>query len=436
MRTASALLVSALLLGGCNGYKIFDVAGFEQTSFSNKADILFIADDSSSMADEAAALALNFDTFIKTLTNDQGTPPTDNLSNAVDNYVSYVTDRGRALDYQLAITTTSVQYTDGTTSDVDPGEAGLLLGDPTVISNSYNGVADAFTYNLLCEATCWSTSALSDVPAYTCGEDPGGVISTQYLDCLCGAAAWQGHCGSGTEEHLEATLLAMCRATDPPPDICYDSLSPFSVADINSNPGMLRPGATTVVVIVSDEGDSSRRLENGEASAQTYLDDYDAFENPIRFAVVGPDYDATAKSFPCNSGGATSWGTLRLQEVVAQTEGFYHTIEEGTDPSCTTSDFSVHLTKLGELLNTLLNVFQLQSIPDDSTIRAYVNDVEIDPSPETTDATTGAITYGDGWSYDTSQNAVVFHGSAVPDYNAAVRIYYLPLDGKPRDLPF
>ena len=35
-----------------------------------------------------------------------------------------------------------------------------------------------------------------------------------------------------------------------------------------------------------------------------------------------------------------------------------------------------------------------------------------------------------------AQNAVVFWGEAIPDFNQNVRIFYRPLEGKPRDLPF
>ena len=48
----------------------------------------------------------------------------------------------------------------------------------------------------------------------------------------------------------------------------------------------------------------------------------------------------------------------------------------------------------------------------------------------------GEALYDKGWTYEASQNAVVFWGTAVPDYNADVQIYYRPLDGQPRVLPF
>ena len=65
----------------------------------------------------------------------------------------------------------------------------------------------------------------------------------------------------------------------------------------------------------------------------------------------------------------------------------------------------------------------------------YVDGVESYAGASTTDDA-GDTTYQKGWYYDPSQNAVVFTDDVVPDYNQDVRIYYLPLEGKPRELPF
>jgi hypothetical protein len=104
---------------------------------------------------------------------------------------------------------------------------------------------------------------------------------------------------------------------------------------------------------------------------------------------------------------------------------------------CVTADFSDHLIDLGELLNSLLSSFKLRSIPDESTIRSFVDGVEI-PKAELLSGSPGTSSalYGDGWSYDPSENAVTFWGSAIPDFNQAVEIIYLPLEGNPRDFPF
>lgn len=435
MRTALALPALLLVASGCTDYDFFNVAGYEQTEFSNKADLLFVVDNSSSMADEATELALNFETFISGLA--AATPATEDLSDAVDNYTSYVTDRGRVLDYQIGITTTTVDYaTSGATSDADPGEAGRLLGDPTIISSDSSDIANSFTQNLLCEATCWSSSALEDDPDYVCGDDPEGVISEEYLDCLCGADAWKDHCGAGTEEHFEAVLDALCRASVSAPELCWDeTVSPLTPDDALSTVGFLREDSTAVVVYVTDEGDTSRRMENGdEDPTDTYLSYFDEFDLQLRIVAIGPEEYQGEVYETCNS-PATSWGTERLEIAAESTGGFYRPIHEIEDGACATSNFSQHLNDLGELLNSLLRVFQLQSIPDTDTIRVYVEGEEIPESDETTDED-GDTTYSDGWTYEPSENAVVFWGDAVPTYNEDVRIYYLPLEGKPRELPF
>ena len=115
------------LLFACNQYEYFNISGYEQANFSNDADILFVIDNSSSMKDESVALGENFNTFINTLTSEDGaTESTEDLDDAVDAFVSYVTERGKFIDYQLGITTTSVDFTVGMSSGIDPGEAGLL----------------------------------------------------------------------------------------------------------------------------------------------------------------------------------------------------------------------------------------------------------------------------------------------------------------------
>ena len=93
------------------------------------------------------------------------------------------------------------------------------------------------------------------------------------------------------------------------------------------------------------------------------------------------------------------------------------------------------MEQLGDLLSNLLTFFPLQSVPDVGSIEVYV-DGEIIAAAEVKDATVEPPEYGDGWSYDASENAVSFHGATVPDYNQDVRIYYRPLGGTPRELPF
>lgn len=450
MRWLAFLPLVGLL--GCNQYEMFRVAGFEQSSFNNDADILFVVDNSDSMQPVASDLALNFDGFINKLTSEEGSNvPRETLGDAVRNYLRETGGGSLYIDYQLAITTTSVIYNAGAgqTDGVDPGEAGTLAGDPPVIPRTDPNVAIEFQRNLLCQATCWD---YNDVPAATepfdCTDDPvlEGEVTREYLDCLCGVGEWDGNCGSGQEMGLEGAALALCRAVESPPDACYEYEDPqgdamkstaFTDADIGSNDGLLREGANTLVVIISDDGDQSYRMATGDADIGLYLDLFAEFPNPVRLAVVGPNYDRETGDFGCNSAGAQVWSTNRYQNLVGELNGLYVPIEdEDESGNCDYTDFGANLEQIGDLLSNLLSLFPLQAVPDVSTIEVWVDDVQIAPaeivegSLETRDAV-----YGDGWSYEASENAIAFHGAAIPAYNADVRIYYRPIGGTPRDLP-
>lgn len=425
----SIVALAAVSLLACNQYDVYLVSGYEQSSFSNEADVLFVIDNSPSMQDEAEALALNFQTFLDYLTNSESGAAfeAENLSDAVSNYVSYVSDRGRLLDFQLAITTTSMAP--GT-----PGAAGALVGD--VLAKGADALEEAFQQDLLCEATCWNTNDVPSDPNYLCG-DPIADISLQVLDCVCGLGAWENHCGAGTEEGLEAAWAAMCRAVDDPPESCFietDDKAGISQADAGTNAGLLREDSTLIVVVVTDEGDGSRRLGQGDSDPAPYLELFNSLGVAYKFAVIGPPYDPDDGSMICNSGGAIPANAERYFGTVAATGGFYNPIaEEAPTGACQVSDFSRHLEDLGDLLVNLLTAFPLNAVPDTATIRVYVDG---EPVPESVLDPAAEDGYGSGWSYDPGLNAVVFHGDAVPEYNADVRIYFEPLQGNPRQLPF
>jgi hypothetical protein len=185
-------------------------------------------------------------------------------------------------------------------------------------------------------------------------------------------------------------------------------------------------------------------MQQGQSEPEPYIDAFDDFERRIRFVAIGPRYDRSDGDGSCLS-GATTWGVERFQDMADATGGMYRPITEAKDvetDSCPLSNFAEHLEKLGDLLNSLETAFQLQSVPDVSTIQVYVDDEPVIEAPiynedEYSDDPDNVVpSYGDGWSYSSGDNAVVFWGEAIPDYNSDVRIFYRPLSGTPRDLPF
>jgi len=442
----------SLLLTGCSPYKVFLISGGEQVGFTNDADILFVIDNSDSMQDEAEDLALNFSSFVGLLaSNEGGDVPRETLSDAVSNYLRETGDIGLFIDYQIALTTTSATYESGESDGIDPGESGSLAGVPQILSRLDDNVAYSYQKNLLCESTCWNRSQVPSDPTFVCPADPdtvveaGDQITQEFLDCVCGAGEWVNHCGSGDEQPIEAAWLALCRATDNPPDECFTYEDPVSQttkstqleeSDVGSSSGLLREGAVTLVVLVTDEGDGSPRILDGETDTSVYEKLFSKLPNPVRFAVIGPPYHD--RSLACNSGGATPWGVERFQNLITAFGGTFIDIEApDTNGDCKQTDFGENLKAIGSLLNQLSTVFPLSVVPDVSTIEVFVDGqaiLESEIASGTIEA--GDAEYSTGWSYDTAYNAVSFHGDAVPDYNSDVKIYYLPVGGNPREIPF
>lgn len=422
---APSLLLIAL--AGCNQYEMFRLTGFEQDSFSNKADILFVVDNSDSMVENASSLAVNFGGFIDKIAARQNELATEDLNDAVDNYTTYTTDRAAYMNFQFGITTTDVDAT-----------YGELYGKPKpkLINRDDEDVAGEFNKALLCEATCFRDVA-SD-PGYDCG-DPLVEVSSQYLNCVCGAGKWEEQCGSGREEGVEAVFMAMCRAVPNPPSVCFEEFTIgdedfpalFSDADILTNEGLMRDRATFMPIIVTDEGDDSRRMSRADPIPDYYESLFQMFGVHMSWVVIGPTLDDNFE-LDC-PGTATDWGTVRYEYFVQNTNGLKINIQ---DPNCNPAGFGPALDKLGVLLQSLLSSFALQSVPQEDTIMVFVDGEEVPRAEVVRTDDFGLDAYDSGWVYRPDDNSIAFHGDAIPPNDADVKVYYEPLDGMPRDLPF
>lgn len=428
MRPASLVPLALALATGCNSYDLFRLAGYQQESFQNSADVLFVIDNSESMLLETSDLVENFGGFIQNIAaleaeigDQQG------LADAVDNYVHFVEDQSAFVDFQFAVTTT------------DPQDKGEALGSG-VVGRSDPDLVDAFIDNVLCEAACME-EAVFPSENYDCG-DPFTEVSEEYVACACGDN-WQStsNCGTSEEAGLETVFLALCQAVPSPPVACFADYTdadgntvpaPLDEGDILKNEGLLREGANFVPVIVTDEGDSSNRIAHGEGTADEYLSLYEQFDVRMTFVTIAPTIDEN-NQIEC-PGQGSDWGVARYAWMSHFTDGRFVPIDE--TPACVTRDFEEVLTELGALLSNLLTVFPLQSVPVPGTITAVVDGRNIPQAEVTGQDAFGLDIYSDGWSYRPADNSVEFHGAAIPGYNADVQIFYLPVDGMPRELPF
>ncbi len=429
MRPASFVALLVALAGCKNSYDLFRVAGYQQESFQNSADVLFVVDNSESMLLETQSLVENFGLFIQNIAAlEEDIGSRSGLADAVDNYVSFSENRAAFVDFQFAVTTT------------DPGgDKGEALGNG-VVGRSDPDLVESFIDSVLCEAACMEGAVLPSED-YQCG-DAFTEVSEEYVECACGAN-WESasNCGTSDEAGLEAVFLAMCQAVEAPPVACFEDYidaegasvpAPLDEGDVLKNEGLLRHGANFVPVVVTDEGDSSNRIEPGEGTADEYLALYKQFDVRMTWVTIAPTLDQNNQIF-C-TGAGNDWNVQRYAWMSHLTDGRFVPIDE--TPSCVTRDFEAVLTELGELLNNLLTVFPLQSVPVPGTITAVVDGRNV-PEAEVIDQDSfGLDIYSDGWSYRTADNSVEFHGSAIPEYNAEVHIFYLPVDGMPRELPF
>lgn len=437
-RGRSLVAFGVLFLAGCNRYDMFRVSGYEQVSFSNRADVLFVIDNSPTMQQASSSLATNFADFVSSVDPGQQELTYNGIQDAVENYIEYVQDRGSFLDFRFSVITHDVEAT-----------RSELLG-PTLKRGDPNVTLD-FLSQLTCGAICISGALPSAPPGYQCGDLPGENLSQDFLDCECGAGGYLTSCGDANEEPLEAVFLAMCRAVENPPVACFedvitdDSDPKFPVTlpalitedDTRTAPDMMRDSVPFFPVIVSDEGDDSRRelLFGSRSIPLAYEQLYSQFDKRMTWVDIGPTIDPENENDTRCPGAIAGIHTVdRLDYLVQTTGGAKIDIY---DDNCRVRDFAEALGELSNLLNNLVASFPLAAIPVPGSIVVVVGGKVEDEAEETgIDPRFGFPVYSDGWTYRSSDNSIVFHGAAIPQNDENVEVFYDPVDGMPRDLPF
>ncbi len=298
MRWSMLVLLGAL--AGC-GVLSGEKSGDEDEDEDDSVDagplaLALVWDSSASMGEEAGALA-------------RALPALD-------------TARGDR-EVRLVVTTTTIDPSSGPTSGIDPGEAGTPLGG--VHTSTEPDWVTGLTREVLCEAVPWQAAEVPSSSDYDCDPDapaPPDVVSQEYLDCLCGFAEWEDSPqGSGNEEPLEAALMLGCRAAGEPPETCRDPLSPFaSTADrtITDWPG--EDVDAVHVLIVSDEGDNSRRMAQGDPDPTAYVEAFAALPTPPTVSSIGLTLDPEGV-INCNTSGTPTWAVERVEAAAEATGG-------------------------------------------------------------------------------------------------------------------
>jgi len=384
-------LLPLWLLSGCTSYEFFALTGYFPGYWPPKADVLFVVDSSQSMYEESTALALASGSLATEL---------DDLAQSVARGQD---DATTFPDYQFSITTMDVS-----------ARRGALIGDAPFYRRDQGGLDAAFERALLCDTTCFPT-------------EPEGDLSAADLDTLCGDDRWRDNCRGEGEEALETVLLAMCRAVPDPPEACYELPSLFTEADLLANEGLLRDDSVFIPVIVTDEGDASRRMSQLDIAPAPYTTLFQRFEHQMAWAVIGPELDEDR--LPRCTPVATSWGVLRYDFITSTTGGVKSSIHA---PTCEPADFRKAFSQIANLIGGRSHAFPLRSPAIEDTILVQVDREEIPPVEGRETDPYGFPNFGDGWSYTDDPPTVILHGTAAPEPGSDVRIWYQPVPRKAR----
>ncbi len=165
------------------------------------------------------------------------------------------------------------------------------------------------------------------------------------------------------------------------------------------NEGFPRKGARFELIFFSDEDDQS------PGAYEPWFDAlWEVFDLRMRaHGVIGDLPDG------CFSPEGAADAGSRYVRLVEQTLGYQESI-------CA-PDYRGILERLGLDIAGIQDTFPLERIPSPSTIVVEVNGVVVVEDAEA------------GWTYEPGPNAIVFHGSGIPEPGAEVSVVYIELRG-------
>lgn len=207
-------------------------------------------------------------------------------------------------------------------------------------------------------------------------------------------------------------------------DSIRETLKATQGSGINSGYNFRRNDAFLAIIIISDEEDFSRNNSNvnGCTGSPTPVECQDQNLRPVSDYVSYLDtytsstptdrkYSVNAIGVfdsACLAANPSSEGHmgLRYMDLADETNGVTGSICD--------SNFSQNLNDIQSRIAELSTQFRLSRTPIVSSIVVIINGVSIPQNPT------------NGWTYNATNNSVVFHGSAIPAQGAAVSITFDP----------
>ncbi len=168
---------------------------------------------------------------------------------------------------------------------------------------------------------------------------------------------------------------------------------------LDGDNGLVRSGSWVSVVFLSDEDDHS------PGAVADHVQDLRSFgdEGMAVHGVVGD------LPVGCASGTSAASAAERYVEAIEATGGF-------RDSICA-EDYSEILARIALSTIGWNDTFELGELPESESLVVWVDAVQM-PNREV-----------DGWTYEPGDNALLFHGRAVPRPGMEVFVEYLPLLG-------
>lgn len=183
------------------------------------------------------------------------------------------------------------------------------------------------------------------------------------------------------------------------------SLSSPLASSSGYNAGFMRENALLVVIFLSNEDDQSDSAD--------YIGWLDRVRPPLasgerswlaHFMGV-TNTDASCKTSQWDQAGHSEVGTRYI--ALADASG-------GTSEAICDADFRRALTNMKSRILEVMTEYKLDRLPNLSTVKVYVNGAIV-PQNAT-----------NGWQYYEENNSIRFHGSAVPQPDATIRVDFAP----------
>lgn len=323
-------LLPLLMMVGCSDTEFTRLSATDEflQAPSDMVDILWVIDNSVSMINEQEAVSLGAEDFIANLESTE-------------------------MDFHLGVMTTDVDRSNPT--------AGVLLGEPQVLTSQTTNYADAFR-----------------------------------------ARVMQGNTGSDQEKGLGAALMAIS--------------SPLAYT---ANEGFLRDGAMLSIIMLSDENDCT---DNGALGADstgeecyTRASELEPVTDLVRALVDVKGGDQVVLS------GIVGPEIVDGCDATVPGRRYYTAIEllGGVTADICSTDYSAIMDALGMVASGILTTFQLEHSAIEDTIQVFVTPdggERVEVAKDETEV--------NGWTYISEYAQIAFWGDAVPPRGAFIEVTY------------